>query len=367
MHFSKLFLLAALLIGHPGQQAFAEESVGSYSELETLFKDWREFENPDLLDGAPDYTATSMAQRHLDLKGYQVRLNAFEISQWPVAKQVDWHLVRAEMNGMDFNIRVLKPWERDPAFYASVWTFQSDTPAHEGGTHHALVELWTYAFPLSDEAETRLAAELDGIPPLLKQARKNLTGNARDLWVAGIKNISDQADSLEALMEQTDSAGDSFKGSLRNAIHASHAFVAWLEARSDSKDGPSGVGKENYTWQLRNVHLVPLSWEEEVTLLKRELDRAHARLRLEEHHNRNLPPIVPISSVEEYERVAEESLIKFRDFLDKQEILPPYPYIEPALRAQMGEFVPAESRNFFYMASHHDPLTLWTHWYHWFD
>jgi uncharacterized protein (DUF885 family) len=33
----------------------------------------------------------------------------------------------------------------------------------------------------------------------------------------------------------------------------------------------------------------------------------------------------------------------------------------------MGEFVPEESRNFFYTASHHEPLTLWAHWYHWFD
>jgi uncharacterized protein (DUF885 family) len=33
----------------------------------------------------------------------------------------------------------------------------------------------------------------------------------------------------------------------------------------------------------------------------------------------------------------------------------------------MGEFVPAETRNFFYTASHHEPLALWSHWYHWWD
>ena len=42
---------------------------------------------------------------------------------------------------------------------------------------------------------------------------------------------------------------------------------------SDKKDGPSGIGKENYTWYQQNVHLVPLTWEDEVRLLKRELDR----------------------------------------------------------------------------------------------
>ena len=70
------------------------------------------------------------------------------------------HYRGAELNGFDFNCRVLKPWARDPAFYQSVWTYQSDTPAHEGPTHHALVELWTYDFPLS-AAEERASAQAE--------------------------------------------------------------------------------------------------------------------------------------------------------------------------------------------------------------
>ena len=362
-----ILIFITISCSDPNGDAVASGSNGSYEDLLELFRDWREFESPEPLNGAPDYTPVNMAWMHKELGSYQDRLNAFEITSWPVSQQVDWHLVRAEMNGLDFNIRVLKPWERDPAYYTSVWNFQSDTPAHEGGTHHALVELWTYDYPLSGEAEAKLSAELATIPPLLEQARGNLTGNARDLWNAGIKNISDQAAELEALSKQTESSGEALRESLKQATTASREFVGWLEEQADSKTGPSGVGKENYSWYLQNVHLVPLSWEEEVTLLKRELDRAHARMRLEEHHNRNLPPIVPISSVEEYGQRAEESLRKFADFLKDEEILPPYDYIEPALRAQMGEFVPLESRNFFATAAHYDPLTLWTHWYHWFD
>ena len=127
---------------------------------------------------------------------------AMDVSGWPVEQQVDWHLVRAEMNGMDFNIRVLKSWARDPAFYQSVWTYQSDTPAHEGPTHHALVEIWTYAFPLDAAAEAKLTAELNTIPPLLEQARANLTGNARELWLAGIKHIEDQERDLRRTLYQ---------------------------------------------------------------------------------------------------------------------------------------------------------------------
>ena len=342
-------------------------SAANYDDLVSLFHDWRAFEQPPLLNGAPDYTAETTARRHGELRQYQDRLYAMEIADWPVEQQIDWHLVRAEMNGMDFNIRVLKSWARDPAFYQSVWTYQSDTPAHEGPTHHALVELWTYDFPLDEAAEEKLTAELKTIPPLLEQARVNLTGNARELWLAGIKHIDDQVLDLENLASRTGDAGPALRDALNGALSATKSFASWLREQGETKTGPSGIGKDNYTWYLQNVHLVPLTWEDEVRLLKRELDRAHASLKLEENRNRNLPPMVPIASEEEYAERADAAVSRFAEFLVEQEVLPPYDYIEPTLRRYMGKFVPAETRNFFYTVSHHEPLALWAHWYHWFD
>jgi hypothetical protein len=78
------------------------------------------------------------------------------------------------MNGLDFDLRVLQPWARDPAYYQTVWTEMSDTPEHEGPAHHGLVELWTYSFPLSRADEQQLARELQVVPPLLMQARETL-------------------------------------------------------------------------------------------------------------------------------------------------------------------------------------------------
>jgi hypothetical protein len=360
-------LLIILLLASPGAWAQQQNKQQTYDDLLILFEDWRKFETPPLLDGAPDYTAATTSQRFQELKSYRSRLMSFDVSAWPVGQQVDWHLVRAEMNGMDFNIRVLKPWVRDPAFYTSVWTAQSDTPAHEGPMHHAPLELWTYEFPLNAGAEAKLTKELASIPPLLKQARINLTGNAREMWIAGIRNLRDQVAALLELEGKTGDAGDEFHLALENARRATTGFIDWLEQQSPLKTGPSGIGKENYTWQLRNVHLVPMSWELEVALLKRELDRAVSMLMLEQHHNRNLPPLVPIASAAEYQQRAEQAVLKFKTFLVEQDILPAYEYIEPALRAQMGQFVPAASRNFFYTVSHHELLALWTHWYHWFD
>ena len=57
-----------------------------------------------------------------------------------------------------FNYKVLKPWERDPAFYKTIWTSRSDVPAHEGPSHHKLTELWQYKFPLNSKEKLKKEA-----------------------------------------------------------------------------------------------------------------------------------------------------------------------------------------------------------------
>jgi hypothetical protein len=88
---------------------------------------------------------------------------------------------------------------------------------------------------------------------------------------------------LDRLSERVvDTASDELKSIIADSRVATDELVGWLEAEAPSKTGPSGVGKDNYTWYQRNVHLVPLTWEDEVRLLKRELDRAWSSLKLEE-------------------------------------------------------------------------------------
>jgi len=365
----KSYFLALILGVIPGAVSMAATSqTTDYAGLLELFEEWREFESPPLLDGAPDYTVEMFAGRRPDFAALQARLNAFDVTAWPIPQQVDWHLVRAEMNGYDFNERVLKPWARDPAYYASVWMARSDVPAHEGPTHHAVVEVWTYDFPLDTAAEKKLVAELDAIPPLMRQARRNLTGNARDLWITGIRDIRAQSEALESLQEMLgDAPSPELLAAISSAIVAGDDLVAWLESEADSKTGPSGIGKDNYTWYQQNVHLVPMTWEDEVRLLERELARAWSMLKLEEHRNRDLPPLVAASNPEEYDAKAEAAVERIMRFLDEKDIVTVTDYMEPALQEHMGAYVPPATRNFFMITAHYDPAPLFTHFYHWFE
>lgn len=350
-----------------GVWAGNETGRGTYNDLITLFQELRKLEQPTLPNGVPDYTVETTAKIHLRLKDYQSQLAAIDTGGWPLEQKVDYELVRAEMNGFDFNLRVLQPWSRDPAYYALIYGEQSDTPSHEGPVSHAAIEIWTYSYPLSAEDARKLTAQLKLIPPLFDQARKNLTGSARDLWIEGIRSIRYQEADLDDLSKKTVNAGHDFKEALDKAKLATVSFAEWLEQQVPMKTGPSGIGKENYTWYLRHVLLVPLSWEEEVSLLKRELARAYASLQLERQHNRNLPPLKMISGQDEFALHADRSVNKLMKFLKEENILPVRDYMEPELRKHMSSFQPEEKRNFFLKITHLEPAVLYTHLTHWFE
>jgi hypothetical protein len=352
----------------PTKKETPPKGASDYASLVNLFKEWRAFETPPMRDGAPDYTATTFEQRMPAFKKLQEKLLAMDTARWPIEHRVDWHLVWAEMNGFDFNHRVLQPWVRDPAYYATVKTERSDVPAHEGPTHHKTLELWTYQFPLSPEAKTKLIQELGIIVPLNAQAKINLTGNAKDLWIAGIRDIKTQSEDLATILQKQGANEHSdLVAAVNAAIQSTDELASWLEKEAASKTGSSGIGKENYTWYLQNVHLVPMTWEDEVLLLKRELVRAWTGLKLEEHRNRKLPLLTSAETPEAFAALTERAAKSLMNFLEKDEILTVKDYFEPALREHLGSFVPAEKRNFFVIGLHHDPRPLYSHFYHWFE
>jgi hypothetical protein len=337
-----------------------------HADLVALFTGWRAFQKPKLVDGVPDYTAPAMAAQQRELAGYQRRLAGIDASGWPVSQQVDWHIVRAEMNGLDFDHRVLRPWATNPAFYVTVFPQQSDQPAREGHYAYGGVELWSYEFPLTAERAGRIDAGIRVIPKLLEQAKGNLVGDRGDLWVFGTKRIRQQSVELERLASRVADAPGTLHADVQRAKAATDAFAAWLDAQAPSKRAPSGVGVENYNWYLKNVQLVPYTWQDEVTIMERELARAHAFLALEERRNAALPAQVPIASADDFNRRFSDAVTQYMSFLESHEIMTIREHMEPALRARIGIFNPG-AREFFAEVDYRDRQVMRTHDYHWFD
>jgi hypothetical protein len=121
---------------------------------------------------------------------------------------------------------------------------------------------------------------------------------------------------------------------------------------------------------MHNVHLVPWSWREQLTLMRRELARSHATLRLEENRNRDLPELERIASAEEYDRLLNRSVDRYMAFLEREEVETVEPWMDAALRAVNGEYIPAgpdEIRNFFYEVIYRDPDAFRPHMHHWIE
>ncbi|MBI4503392.1 MAG: DUF885 family protein [Gemmatimonadetes bacterium] len=346
----------------------AAAQTSRYDDLVALFKDWRAFQKPKVVNGIPDYSAAAMNAQYQALAGYQRRLKAIDTTGWTVPQQVDYHIVRAEMNGLDFDHRVLRPWEKNPSFYVMVFPSQSDQPAREGPHVEGSIELWTYKFPLDLTSATTIASGLRTIPAVLEQAKKNLTGNNKDLWTAGLRDLAGQSRNLEALAtrEPRPGRGTALDSAIQQARAATDAFATWVQQQAVSKTEPSGIGVENYDWYLANVKLLPYTWRDQVTMMRRELERSTAALAVEEAKNRKLPPQEPIANAEEWSRRFNAAVTEYLAFLRERAIVTVKDYYEPALRAREGRFSPGP-REFFTEVNHRDPIVMLTHNYHWIE
>ena len=106
----------------------------NYQDLVKLYKEFRKFQIIPLNNGVPDYSPNAVANRWGELKVFQEQLRALNFSSWSISEKIDYHLVRAEMNGLEFQHRVVRPWSRDPV---SIYKLKREQV-------QPVMVLWTY-------------------------------------------------------------------------------------------------------------------------------------------------------------------------------------------------------------------------------
>jgi hypothetical protein len=377
-----LALCAVLLAPESAPYAATGEAPGNSTALYELAQQWRALPAPPVKNCVPDYGAAAMAEKATQLAAFKKRLTALARDGWTPAQIVDARLLEAETNGMDFDLRVLRPWARDPSFYATVFGEQSDVPAHEGASAQPVIDLFQYRYPLSPADQERLRCLLGAIPTLLAQARRNLQpSRAHDLWAYGSRAFREQAEVLQQLESGTlrmrtlhgvvagdlNGASDALRAAVSAARGATEKFRDWVAAEAPTRIGPSGVGKENYDWYEKNVHLVPYNWDAQVVLLTRELERAQAALRYEEFRNRARPQLEPVASADAFAALGQQRMQKLADFLIDGGLVANKQIYRDALMQQVLTYPGNGDRNFFQHTALREPLGLYSHFYHWIE
>ena len=365
--FTVIFIVLLTAGLYPLGREQAPAAGGSYNDLVSLYKEWREFVKPRVIAGVPDYSPEAMKAQREKLPSYQKRLAAIDCSRWPVAQQVDYHLVRAEMNGLDFDHRVLRPWSRMPSFYVFVTDSQPDVPLREGPEIFALLDIWRSEFPLAAKDRTEVSAKLRAVPAVLAQAKKNLVEEAKDLWTLGIQAMKEESAILDNLAKLLAKHHPEMVPEAERAKAAVAEFCAWLDNKTGHmKAVPCGVGVENFDWYMRNVHLVPYTWKEQLTILDREWERSMAALKFEEHRNLALPKLEPPATREEAIRRYNEAVDEFMRFLREEPVFTVPDYLR--LDYFRGGFAPPDARrDFFARIESLDPMPMKCHSMHWLD
>jgi hypothetical protein len=338
---------------------------GTYDDLVALFAEFNGARLPEpwnanfLEHDAPRqamevYQPASVKARLKALKSVNARLDDMNVASWPIGQQSEYLAVRAEVDGEAFRLTALRPWARDPGFYADM-----------------LQRIAFTDLPVEGEAKAELEKELAAVPEIVAAARATLDDVAHDYALLAVHNLT-KADGVghghprretppagvigwyddllaRAVGRQPDLVDD-----VRAARDAVVGFKAFLETNLPRYTAKAGVGAARYDWYLKHVKLLPYTGDEMILAAQREWERTTAAYALAQHRDRNIPELKPAESAAEYQRRINATDKNIRDFLMREEIITIPPYVGE-LDTNAPFMVRAGGPNFWEAVQFRDP------------
>ncbi|MEO0248235.1 MAG: DUF885 family protein [candidate division WOR-3 bacterium] len=231
------------------------------------------------------------------------------------------------------------------------------------------LNLWMHTFPLDKTAQAEFKVKLAAVPGILAQGKKNLVEETKDLWTLSLPAIRNEIRILSDLAAQLAKHHPDLVPLAEQARAAVSEFLSWAEKKEAAmKPDPCGVGVENFDWYMRNVHLVPYTWKEQLQILEREWQRSMAAMKLEETRNRSLPKLALPATLEEAQRRHNEAVDEFMRFLRETPVFTVPDYLHLDLDYFSGGFAPPGRRlDYFARIESLDPMPLKCHSMHWLD
>jgi hypothetical protein len=279
------------------------------TELEALAR-------PVSIDAVPQLGAEAIEDRAAALADLRERHEAIDPTAWSVAGKIDYLLVWARANGLEFEHRVTRPWQRDPIFYLDQ------------------IRRRPYVELPSAELEDSLAA----VPKILEQACNNLTeanGELADLALFHLDSFDGVGQGqpyrdeppagtigwYEDLCARAERQQPQVVDICREALQAVEGYRDWLRTHRSAMPASAGIGTENLDWYFRRVRLLPYGVDEIVLLGQREFHRYRTAYEIVRNRNRNLPELELTDSAEQHEARTRQAEADIRKTIAEQSLL----------------------------------------------
>ncbi len=287
-----------------------------WTELVEIHAALEESREPQVLEGVPQLDDEAMRRRESAIETLQKRLTNLDPAAWSVAGKVDYLLVWARANGLLFEHRVTRPWQRDPIFYLN------------------LVRRQPYVELPSEEIVASLAA----VPPILEQAQTNLTeanGELADLTLFHLDNFDGVGQGqpyrddppagtlgwYRDLCQRIESEQPQARAACQAAVQAVEGYGDWLRSQRPDMPSSAGIGTENLEWYFRNVRLLPYGVDEMALLGEREFHRYRAAYEIVRNRNRLLPELELTQSAEQHAQRTRQAESEIRGLIAQQQLL----------------------------------------------
>jgi uncharacterized protein (DUF885 family) len=219
-------------------------------------------------DRLTDYSPAKTAERAQHVHSLLEKVRAMKTDNWPKDERIDWVLLRAQLEEVDFGNRVLKFERTNPQVYV-------------GDCTNAIFSLLKKEYDTPRRRALAATARLRQMPALLKQGLGNLQNPVKlyaQLAIQSARSIDPLLNkSLMAL--DVDLAPDEHDELIKArdvALSASHQYADELEKRLPKMADFAPMGEANYNYYLKHILLLPLDGAQVEMIGRAELARYRA-------------------------------------------------------------------------------------------
>jgi uncharacterized protein (DUF885 family) len=215
-----------------------------------------------------DYSAAKVAERAEHVRKLLDQVRAMAASNWPKDDRIDWMLFRSQLEGADFNSRILQSEKTDPQLYVGECT-------------NGIFSLLKKEYDAPRNRALAATARLKQMPAMLAQGERNLQKPVKlfaQLTIDSARAIDPLFnDSLMTLARDlAPNERDELVKARDAALTAIHGFADRLEKKLPSMVPFAPMGTANYNYYLKHVLLLPLDAEQVEMLGRAELARYRA-------------------------------------------------------------------------------------------